>query len=215
MEINEMKHDRTLTTAAGLTFLDFLEWAKDAGESRDTILEIEKVGTRLDLTDEELGLLPADLGYFEKVVAVSPYGAVFRSKDLDTARNRGNSRVRASLGRFLAGRGQQTLDAAVRASHDRAIDFITEHEGFVESGALFSTSTHKPFLLVRARSRLALEKTPDQPKLRDAGAGHNPAAHGNKQIVGQGVTFLPFARRCLLNRCGERQALKRVERLSP
>ncbi|NDW00232.1 site-specific integrase [Salipiger sp. PrR002] len=151
-----MKHDRTLTTAAGPTFPDFLEWGKEAGESRDTILEIEKVATRLDLTDEELDLIPADLSYFEKVVAVSPYGAVSRSKNLEAARNRGNSRVRAALGRFLAALGQQAPDAAVRASHDRAIDFMVENEGFVEGGALFTTGTHRPFLLVRARSRVGL-----------------------------------------------------------
>lgn len=151
-----MKHDRTLTTAVDLTFSDFLEWAKDAGERRDTTLEIQKVATRLGLVDEELDLIPADPGYFEKVVAVSPYGAVSRSKDLDTAHKRGNSRVRAALGRFLAARGQRTPVAAVRASHDRAIDFIMENEGFVERGALFSTGTHRPFLLVRARAQVGL-----------------------------------------------------------
>ena len=151
-----MKHDRALTSAAGPTFTDFLEWAKETGESRDTIYEIEKVAARLDMTEEELDLVPADLGYFEKVIAVSPYGAVSRSKDLDTARKRGNSRVRAALERFLAARGHATPDAAVRASYDQAIEFIVDNEGFVDRGALFTTSTHRPFLLVRARARLAL-----------------------------------------------------------
>lgn len=152
-----MKHDRTLTNAAGPMFPDFLDWARETGESRDTIYEIEKVAARLDLTDEELDLIPADLGHFEKVIAVSPYGAVSRSKDLDTARKRGNSRVRNALKRFLMARGQQTPDAAVRASYDTAIQFIVENEGFVDRGALFTTRTHKPFLLVRARARLALQ----------------------------------------------------------
>ncbi len=139
-------------------FPDFLDWAKESGESRDTIYEIEKVAARLDLTEEELDLVPADLGYFEKVVAVSPYGAVSQSKNLDTARKRGNSRVRSALQRFLAARGHDTPDAGVRASYDEVIGFIMENEGFVDSGALFTTSTHRPFLLVRARAQVGLKK---------------------------------------------------------
>ncbi|SDY25935.1 hypothetical protein [Citreimonas salinaria] len=144
-------------------FPDFLKWAKESGESRDTIYEIEKVAARLDLTDDELDLVPADLGYFEKVVAVSPYGAVSRSKNLDTARKRGNSRIRTALERFLAARGQGTPDTAVRASYDRVIGFMVDNEGFADRGALFTTSTHKPFLLVRARARLSLPDL-DQPE---------------------------------------------------
>lgn len=151
-----MKHDRTLTSAAGPMFPDFLAWAKETGERRDTIYEIEKVAARLDLTAEELDLIPANLAYFERVIAVSPYGAVSKASDLETARNRGNSRVRKALGRFLVAQGHQFSDAAVRASYDQAIDFIAENEGFIDCGALFSTSTHRPFLLVRARARVAL-----------------------------------------------------------
>jgi len=151
-----MKHDRTLTTAADAMFPEFLAWAKESGESRDTIYEIGKVATRLDLAEDELDLIPADHGYFEKVIAVSSYGAVSRSKNLDRARNRGNSRIRKALARFLAAHGHTTPDGAVRASYDRAIGFIVDNEGFVDRGALFSTSTHRPFLLVRARARAGL-----------------------------------------------------------
>jgi hypothetical protein len=100
-----MQHDRKLMSAASPMFSDFLEWAKSITEHCDTIYEIVKIGPRLDLTEEELDEVPADLSYFEKIIAVSPYGAVSRSKDLDTARNRGNSRVRSALQRFLAGQG--------------------------------------------------------------------------------------------------------------
>ncbi|WP_148234703.1 MULTISPECIES: site-specific integrase [Rhodobacterales] len=151
-----MKHDCTLTNAAPPMFSEFLDWAKEADESRDTVYEIEKVATRLDLTKEELDLIPAELGYFEKVIAVSPYGAVSRSKNLEQARNRGNSRVRSALQRFLGARGHVTSNADIQTSYDKAIAFIEENEGFVDRSALFSTSTHKPFLLVRARARLAL-----------------------------------------------------------
>lgn len=37
------------------------------------------LGGHEQLTDEDLDLIPADLGYFEKMIAVSPYGAVSRS----------------------------------------------------------------------------------------------------------------------------------------
>lgn len=151
-----MKHDRTLTSAADPMFRDFLEWAKESGESQDTILEIEKVPARLDMTDEEMDQIPAEPSYFEKVIAVSAYGAVSRSKDLDTARKRGNSRVRSALQRFLVARGRDTPDADIRGSYDKAIGFIVENEGFVDCGALFATSTHRPFLLFRARARVGL-----------------------------------------------------------
>lgn len=174
-----MKHDRTLTTAAVLTFPDFLEWAKETGESRDTIYEIEKVAARLDLTEEELDLIPADLGYFERVVAASPYGAVSRSKDLETARNRGNSRVRNALKRFLSARGHVSPDTAVRASYDQAIDFIVDNEGFVDAGAFFTTNTHKPFLLVRARAQLAL---PDLDQEEFDRLWHDATPDGRKSL---------------------------------
>ena len=49
-----MHHDRTLTNTAGPTFSNFLTWAKETGEARDTLLEIRKVATRLELMDDEL-----------------------------------------------------------------------------------------------------------------------------------------------------------------
>ena len=151
-----MHHDRTLTNTAAPTLLGFLTWAKEAGESRDTILEIKKVATRLDLTEDELDHVPANLQYFEKVIAGSPYGAVSRSQDVEKARKRGNSRVRAALVRFLGSHGYVAEGSTDRESYDRVIDLIVENEGFVDEGALFSTGTHRPFLLVRARARLPL-----------------------------------------------------------
>lgn len=174
-----MQHDRALTSAAVTTFESFLAWAKETGEHRDTIYEIEKVAPRLSLTDEELDQVPADITYFEKVIAVSAYGAVSRSKDLEKARNRGNSRVRSALQRFLAARGYETPDAAVRASHDQAIAFIIDNEGFVDRGALFSTSSHKPFLLVRARARVDL---PDLDQAEFDRLWHDATSEGRKSL---------------------------------
>lgn len=174
-----MKHDTALTSAAGPTFTHLLDWAKETGKSRDTLYEIEKVAVRLDLTCEELDQVPADLSYFEKVIAVSGYGAVSRSKDLETARKRGNSRVRSALQRFLAARGHDTPDAGVRASYDKVIGFIVENEGFVDHGALFTTSTHKPFLLFRARARLCL---PDLDQAEFDRLWHDATPDGRKTI---------------------------------
>jgi hypothetical protein len=179
LEIKKMKYDRTMNTIAAQTFQDFLEWAKESGESRDTIYEIEKVTARLDMTDEELDLIPADLGYFEKMIAVSPYGAVSRSKNLDAARKRGNSRVRNALKRFLSARGHVSADRSGRISYDRAITFIADNEGFVDRGALFSTGTHRPFLLVRARARLAL---PDLDQEEFDRLWHDATPDGRKSL---------------------------------
>jgi integrase len=179
LEIEKMKHDTSLTSAAGPTFTHLLDWAKETGKSRDTLYEIEKVAVRLELTCEELDQVPADLGYFEKVIAVSGYGAVSRSKDLETARKRGNSRVRSALQRFLAARGHAMPDAGVRASYDKAIGFIVENEGFVEDGALFTTSTHKPFLLFRARARLCL---PDLDQAEFDRLWHDATPDGRKTM---------------------------------
>ena len=174
-----MHHDTTLTRIQSAMFSDLLAWAQETGENRDTVYEIEKIAARLDLTDEELDQVPADLGYFEKVIAVSPYGAVSRSRDLETARKRGNSRVRSVLKRFLAARGHQIPDAGVRMSHDQAIAFIVAHEGFTADGALFPTSTHRPFLLVRARARAGL---PDLDQVEFDRMWHDATPDGRKSL---------------------------------
>lgn len=151
-----MHHNTALTRERDPMFSGFLKWARENGESRDTIYEIRKVAARLGLIEEELDQVPTGLSYFEKMIAVSPYGAVSYSRDLETACNRGNARIRSALVRFHAARGHETPDAAVRAIYDRAISFIADNEGFIDRGALFATGTHQPFLLVRARARLSL-----------------------------------------------------------
>ena len=148
--------DKALSCGTGATFTDFLNWARQGGEGRYTIYELVKVAARLDLTEEELVMVPAELSYFEKVIAPSPYGAVSRSKNLEKARKRGNSRVRNALKRFLAAHGQQPANVGIRESYGRAIDFIAANEGFIDRGALFTTGTHRPFLMVRARAQVSL-----------------------------------------------------------
>lgn len=174
-----MKHNRKLITAAAPTFMDFLNWAKETSEHRDTVYEIEKVAARLDLTHDEFDLIPADLSYFEKVIGPSAYGAVSRSKDLEKARKRGNSRVRSALGRFLVTHGHQPTDAAVRESYDQAIEFIVSNEGFVDRGDLFTTNAHRPFLLVRARAQVGL---PDINQAEFDRLWHDATPDGRKSL---------------------------------
>jgi len=174
-----MHHDRTLTNTAGPTFSNFLTWAKETGEARDTLLEIRKVATRLELMDDELDHVPANLNYFEKVIAASPYGPVSRSGDLEKARKRGNSRVRAALERFLVSQGHVAEVSTARESYDRAIKFIVDNEGFVDQGALFATGAHRPFLLVRARTSLAL---PDLDQAEFDRLWHDASTEGRKSL---------------------------------
>jgi len=174
-----MHHDTKLSNASEPTFSTFLTWAKETGETRDTIYEIEKVAARLDLTVEELDQVPANLGLFEKKIAISSYGVVSRSSNLEKARNRGNSRIRAALMRFLSAREHDAPDTNSRASYDRAIQFIIDNEGFVDHGVLFSTGTHKPFLLVRARAQLAL---PDLDQEEFDRLWHDATPDGRKSL---------------------------------
>lgn len=85
-------HD-AFADASQATMADVLAWAEEAGEDYHAIREIEKIPARLGMIDEDIGLIPADLGHFERQVAPSSYGPVARrAKDLETSRGRGNSR---------------------------------------------------------------------------------------------------------------------------
>lgn len=142
-------------TAPDPSLADVLAWAKDAGEPADAIRELERVAARLGMLDSELFLLPADMDHFEKVVAPSAYGAVSRSRDVDTARRRANSRLRALLKRFHAARSAVPT-TSTRASYDALIDWMKEREGFVDRGADFPASAHKCLTTLRARCRVPL-----------------------------------------------------------
>ena len=135
---------------------DVLAWANEAGESADSIRELERVAGRLGMLDTELFLLPADLQHFEKVIAPSAYGSVSRSRDVGVSRKRANSRLRALLKRFHAARSAPPAGRAARASYDALIDWMKEREGFVERGADFPTSAHKCLTTLRARCRVPL-----------------------------------------------------------
>jgi integrase len=146
------------------TLADVLDWAKSGGEAKDAIRELEKVPARLGLLDTELFLLPADLEHFEKVVAASAYGVVSRSRDVERARRRANSRLRALLKRFHATHFAPTHSASARASFDAIIDWMKDREGFTDRGADFPASAHKCLTTLRARCRVPLPEL-DQAEL--------------------------------------------------
>ncbi|MGC9419962.1 MAG: hypothetical protein ACP5EN_13425, partial [Rhodovulum sp.] len=157
----QMKHEREIrpedAACKDATLADVLVWAEETGESRDAIYELKKIPARMDLLDEEINLLPADLPHFDNVIAQSPYGAVSRARNLDAARRRGNARVRALLERFFASRGYGRPDASARESYDVLIERLMDLEGFADDGALLPTSTHKCFYTLRARCCVPLD----------------------------------------------------------
>jgi len=149
--------DFTTDTAAEPMLADVLAWARAAGEKRDAIYELEKVPARLGDRDLEIDLIPADLAHFERKVAPAPYGAVAkRARDVETARRRGNSRLRKLLERFWAAHGGPVADPEIRESYDALIDAVRDREGFPAGGAELSTSSHKPLCALRARCRVPL-----------------------------------------------------------
>ena len=152
-EINHAK------LASELTLADVRKWAVEVGEKRDAVYELMKIPARLELGDDDLlHAIPADLAYFDKVIAGAPYGMVSKSSDLDRARRRGNSRVRALLERFFAAHGKPKPSAEVRESYTRLIDAVKAREGFTACGADFPTSTHKCLFTLRARCNVALSE---------------------------------------------------------
>lgn len=52
------------------------------------------------MIDHDMGLIPADMGYFETQIAPAGYRVVSKAGDIKAARRRGNARVRAMLKRF-------------------------------------------------------------------------------------------------------------------
>lgn len=141
-------HD--FTGAEAGTLADLLSWAEAEGEPSDALYELRKVPARLGLAEGDLGTLPADRGLFERKIAPAPYGPVSRARDLKKARERGNSRLRALLTRYLVAQSLRPI-ARGRADWDRMIAFVQAREGFVERGAPFTTGTHRSLLILRAR----------------------------------------------------------------
>jgi len=147
-------HDPTglITTA---TLFDVLSWAEAVGEDRDAIRELRRVPARLGLVDEDLPLVPADLGFFEASVAPTAYALVSQARDQLGARQRANSRLRALLGRFHAARAGLPRKTGGDAGWGQLVDYVKKHEGFVDRGARFTKGRSRSLAMLRARATSA------------------------------------------------------------
>lgn len=129
-------------------------WATERDDDRDALYELMKIPARLGMHDEDLGLVPADLRYFENVIAPSGYAAVSKAANLDAARRRGNARVRALLKRYFAATSH-TAPTDHRGDWDALINHVEALEGFPDRGARFSTGTSRALTTLRARAQCA------------------------------------------------------------
>lgn len=144
-----------LTAATPNWYLNDVEiWAERTGQSYDAVCELKKIPARLGMTDDDMGFISADLIHFDHVVAPTSYGPVSKSEDLETARKRGNSRVRALLNRFHEDHGAVAPKSG-REHWTALIEMVEEREGFVDQGALFSTGKSRSLTVLRARCSMA------------------------------------------------------------
>jgi hypothetical protein len=134
------------------TMNDVRLWAREHDDHRDALYELMKVPARLGMHDDDLGLIPADIRYFESSIAPSSYALVSKAADLDAARRRGNGRVRALLQRFH-GTAALPVPANARADWTALIDYVKAGEGFLDRGAYFTTGASRALTTLRARAR--------------------------------------------------------------
>lgn len=137
---------------------DVVDWAKGAGEPKDSIRAIHEIPARLGMLDADLTTLPASVEHFERVVAGSGYALVSRAKDMERNGRRRDSRARSLLRRFeevhicVAPR-----DAGIRERYTRLMDLIERQEGRPGSGSRWNIGRHRSMTILRARARCAPE----------------------------------------------------------
>lgn len=148
------KNNKIMAAKPSAFCSDVLVWATTNEQSYDAICELKKIPARLGKVDEDLASISATMRYFERHIATSPYGAVSRSKDLETACMRGNSRLRTLLTRFHEAQGNITPQVG-RDDWDRLISYVEDREGFLERGATFTTGKSRGLTPLRARSAVA------------------------------------------------------------
>lgn len=137
------------------TLRNVLDWADKTGEAYASICELRKIPARLGMIDDDIGLIPADMGYFEAQIAPAGYRVVSKAGDLKAARRRGNARVRAMLKRFHLAMEQGAQDHPGRDHWDSLIRWVQDREGFTENGAVFSTGTSMSLVMLKARITVA------------------------------------------------------------
>ena len=144
-----------MTGVSCYTLADVLAWAHAAGEPYAAVCELLKVPARLGMIDDDIGVIPADLAYFENKIAPSGYAAVSKARDLKAARQRSNARVRALINRFLLAQSTDGAADKGKARWDQLIDFVQQREGFKPSGLPFANGTSRGLMMLRARIHVA------------------------------------------------------------
>ena len=135
------------------TLAEVLAWAEAAGESYDAVRELKKAPARLGLHDDDLALVPADPGHFERTLAPSSYASVSRSHDIEAARRRGNARLRALLGRFHAAHATGTATRGEgRADWDALIGWIDRRSAPPGRGGRFAMGKARSLFILRGRA---------------------------------------------------------------
>ena len=138
----------------GATIADVIVWATDANLHRDTIYELRKIAARLGITEEDLSAIPADLVFFETNIAPTSFGSVSNASNIESARKRGNSRLRSCLKKFDGSKPNLCSDAS--ESFQKLIEAVKDREGFSARGADLPTCQHLPFYTLRRLSRVSL-----------------------------------------------------------
>lgn len=144
-----------MTGASSYTLADVLNWADASGEPYAALCELLKVPARLGMIDDDIGVIPADLGYFENRIAPSSYAAVSKARDMKAARQRSNARVRSLIKRFQLAMSSDVPTDESRAKWDLLIDFVKQREGFRKSGLPFANRTSLGLKMLRARTNVA------------------------------------------------------------
>ena len=126
-------HNPTPPKPAAIFWLgDVLAWAEANNESYDAIRELYKIPARMQMNDNDIGLIPASVEHFDKLVAPTAYGVVSNADDLEKARRRGNSRARTLLVRFHTAMGIGAPRTGTE-EWDQLIETVKEHEGFTDT----------------------------------------------------------------------------------
>ena len=167
---------------------DVLCWARETGEAADAIRALELIPARLGMLDADLGTLPAELAWFERVVAGQGYALVSpRARDKEKTGRRADSRVRALLKRFVAATGgNEPSDPGSRAGYTALMALIETHEGRPGSGARWNIGRHRSLTLLRARARCGPQDLTREEIDRIA----RELSADKRKILARSVTFL-------------------------
>lgn len=103
------------------------------------------VPARLGVLNSDIGRLPADLAFFERVVASSDYGPVSRTAQADKAARRANARIRALLRRFRNTLERTGNEREIHAAWKCFAAVVRDNAGTLRSGKTWDPYAHYSF----------------------------------------------------------------------